>query len=141
MVLKSDIETELISEAADLEALSAEWQMLWERARSTTPFQSPEWLIPWCQIFSANHCRVLALRRHGRLVALFPWTIARRSSDSVRRIAFLGADERVLIIAHTAWPASGQPSQALHLANRRPSRGGALCILSPSPVLLLPRRV
>jgi CelD/BcsL family acetyltransferase involved in cellulose biosynthesis len=57
--LKHDCAVELISAAADLEELRADWQLLWERAGSTTPFQSPEWLIPWCRIFAANGCAVL----------------------------------------------------------------------------------
>lgn len=91
MVLKSAIETELITGAAELESLRAEWQTLWQRVHWTTPFQSPEWLIPWCQIFAPSDCVFVAMRRRGHLVALFPWLIARRSSESVPRIALLGA--------------------------------------------------
>jgi CelD/BcsL family acetyltransferase involved in cellulose biosynthesis len=91
MVLKSPIGAELITGAAELESLRADWETLWERDHWTTPFQSPQWLIPWCHIFAPEECMLLALRRRGRLVALFPWIIAHRSCEPVHHIAFVGA--------------------------------------------------
>jgi CelD/BcsL family acetyltransferase involved in cellulose biosynthesis len=35
----------------DLEALRDDWARLWERCPYATPFQSPEWLIPWWRAF------------------------------------------------------------------------------------------
>jgi CelD/BcsL family acetyltransferase involved in cellulose biosynthesis len=35
----------------DLDTLRDDWSRLWERCAYATPFQSPEWLIPWWRTF------------------------------------------------------------------------------------------
>jgi CelD/BcsL family acetyltransferase involved in cellulose biosynthesis len=58
--------------ARDLAALAPEWDALWERCRHATPFQRPEWLLPWLDTFPPREPVVLEMRRDGRLVALAP---------------------------------------------------------------------
>jgi CelD/BcsL family acetyltransferase involved in cellulose biosynthesis/glycosyltransferase involved in cell wall biosynthesis len=54
---------------ADPAALRDEWTALWDRCPSATPFQRPEWLLPWCRHLGGSPWTV-AVRRGGRLVAL-----------------------------------------------------------------------
>jgi CelD/BcsL family acetyltransferase involved in cellulose biosynthesis len=59
-----------------LETLRPEWSALWDRCKSPTPFQTPEWLIPWWDSFGSGSLAVLSLRSGGRLVGLAPFRIA-----------------------------------------------------------------
>lgn len=73
-----------------LEALRPEWQRLHGRCRDATPFQSPEWLIPWWDAFGEGDLCAWAARANGQLVALAPfyvWT----APDAVRTLLLLGA--------------------------------------------------
>ena len=54
-----------------LESLSVEWHDLETRCRCATPFQSPEWQIPWWTFFAHGE-----LRLSSRIVAVhfgFQW--------------------------------------------------------------------
>ncbi|MGE5647489.1 MAG: GNAT family N-acetyltransferase [Acidobacteriota bacterium] len=68
-----------------LEALRLEWSALWDRCPGATPFQSPEWLIPWWSVFGPGHLALVEVRERGRLTGLAPLY----EEDGVRR--FLGA--------------------------------------------------
>lgn len=61
-----------ITAPTELEGLRAEWGELWARAPDVTPFQAPEWLIPWWRAFRPGELAALAVRRGNRLVALAP---------------------------------------------------------------------
>jgi CelD/BcsL family acetyltransferase involved in cellulose biosynthesis len=47
--MSAQLEISEIDSQQALEALGPEWRALWERIGDSTPFQSPEWLIPWWQ--------------------------------------------------------------------------------------------
>src|ERR687888_566153 len=65
-----DIEEVITTEA--LEKLHPEWSALWARCPAATPFQSPEWLIPWWRHIGEGQLWTLACRSEGRLVGLAP---------------------------------------------------------------------
>src|SRR4051812_40385797 len=73
---------------AQLHALEAEWIALWEACPSATPFQRPEWIVPWTEQFAAQGMATVALRCRGRLVGLAPWFVYAR--DGQRVLTFLG---------------------------------------------------
>lgn len=53
--------------------LAPEWSDLVTRAACATPFQRPEWIIPWLRIFAPDRAFVLTVRTgEGRLIALLP---------------------------------------------------------------------
>lgn len=83
------MKTEPIGSLAGLEALRPEWSELHSRCPRATPFQSPEWLIPWTRhLFGGGDIWALAMRDAGELVGLAPlfcWGIERRF------VSFLGA--------------------------------------------------
>jgi CelD/BcsL family acetyltransferase involved in cellulose biosynthesis len=56
----------------ELERLIPEWRDLWERCPYATPFQSPEWLVPWWEAFHPGRLKCLERREGGRLVGLAP---------------------------------------------------------------------
>jgi CelD/BcsL family acetyltransferase involved in cellulose biosynthesis len=85
------IDIEEVATSRGLEALRSEWSDLWARCPSATPFQSPEWLIPWWHHFGHGEPWALALRQGGRLVGLvplFPWN---SPEPPRRRLALIGA--------------------------------------------------
>jgi CelD/BcsL family acetyltransferase involved in cellulose biosynthesis len=77
-----------IEEIPDLEALRGEWSDLCDRSPRVTPFQRPEWLIPWVRAFPPGEPWVLAARREGRLIALAPLLVYTR--EGRRTVALCG---------------------------------------------------
>ncbi len=64
-----------VSEINTIEGLCAietEWRELWLRCPDATPFQSPDWLIPWWVHLGSGELRVLAATAGGRLYGLAP---------------------------------------------------------------------
>ncbi|MFL6262460.1 MAG: GNAT family N-acetyltransferase [Thermoanaerobaculia bacterium] len=71
-----------------LESLRGEWSDLCDRSPQVTPFQRPEWLLPWGRAFPPGEPWVLAARRGGRLIALAPLLIY--PHEGRRTVAFCG---------------------------------------------------
>lgn len=80
---------EEVTDLDSLEALRAEWSSLCDSSPRTTPFQRPEWLIPWWRAFRPGEPWFLAIRREDRLAALAPFLIY-RAQHSDRTVAFCG---------------------------------------------------
>jgi CelD/BcsL family acetyltransferase involved in cellulose biosynthesis len=55
-----------------LEQAAGEWAELWRRCPGATPFQAPEWLLPWARRYAPGRAGAAALRRDGRLDGLAP---------------------------------------------------------------------
>jgi CelD/BcsL family acetyltransferase involved in cellulose biosynthesis len=66
------IAVDVLDRFAALEDLRAEWSALCDRCPRTTPFQRPEWLIPWNREFPPWEPWILTARRDGRLIGLLP---------------------------------------------------------------------
>jgi CelD/BcsL family acetyltransferase involved in cellulose biosynthesis len=73
-----------------LEELRPEWSALWARCPTATPFQSPEWLIPWWRYIGTGELWTLALRQHGRLVGLAPLYIYVKPGSCEREVFLVG---------------------------------------------------
>jgi CelD/BcsL family acetyltransferase involved in cellulose biosynthesis len=69
----SGLETGIVRSAAALEALEPAWWELWRRSPTSTPFQSPAWLIPWWRHFHPGELTTAATWKDGRLVGLAPF--------------------------------------------------------------------
>lgn len=70
--------TEQVLDLAGLEHLEQEWAELFEACPDAAPFQSPDWLLPWCRRFGAGAARAVVIRRDGRLAALLVGVERRR---------------------------------------------------------------
>ncbi len=66
------IEIDEVTSLAALERLHAEWAEVWRDCPDASPFQSPEWLIPWWRHFGTGELWTLAIRREGRLSGIVP---------------------------------------------------------------------
>jgi len=69
------ISVQEIKTARELESLGPEWSALWDRCPSATPFQTPEWLLPWWESFGAGQLAVFAFRAGGTLAGVAPFWI------------------------------------------------------------------
>ena len=80
---------QVVNSIAGLEALREEWRALWLGDPHATPFQSPEWLIPWVRhLYGGGQIWTVAQRREGRLVSLLPLF---RWGTELEMLSFLGA--------------------------------------------------
>lgn len=66
------LDVDLLDAPAALHGIAEDWRRLWRRSLSTTPFQAPDWLLPWWEAFGVGELQTLALRKGGRLVGLAP---------------------------------------------------------------------
>lgn len=74
-----------------LERARPEWSELWDRCPAATPFQSPEWLLPWWRCFRPGELLVLEVRESsGRLIGLAPFFI-QPAGEIHRHLAFIGS--------------------------------------------------
>jgi CelD/BcsL family acetyltransferase involved in cellulose biosynthesis len=79
---------EVVTSLADLQRLHAEWHALWQRC-AATPFQSPDWLIPWWRHLGRGALHVPRVRADDRLVGLAPFAIV-QTAESNLVLQFLG---------------------------------------------------
>lgn len=87
------VAVEEITKIQDLERLAPEWRALYDRCPDASPFQSPEWLLPWLRnLYRGGEIWALAYREGNRLTALAPLFIHAHWRDSqIRQISFIGA--------------------------------------------------
>jgi CelD/BcsL family acetyltransferase involved in cellulose biosynthesis len=89
MHAKDPWSVEEVTRIGDLEGLREEWTALCDRSPRATPFQRPEWLIPWWRAFPPGEPPwVLAVRKEGHLAALAPLLLYIK--DGERTVAFCG---------------------------------------------------
>lgn len=82
MAVHSGLPTEIVSSAAELEALEPAWWELWRRCPAATPFQSPAWLIPWWHAFSPGELATVVAWQQERLVGLAAFYVERGGASS-----------------------------------------------------------
>jgi CelD/BcsL family acetyltransferase involved in cellulose biosynthesis len=72
-----------------LAALREEWVDLHTRCHDATPFQRPEWLLPWWDQFHQGEMFVITIRAEKRLITLAPWFI-QHQPNGARHLLFIG---------------------------------------------------
>ncbi len=77
-----------ITNASDWQELAQEWTALIERCPCATPFQRPEWLLPWWRWFGSGEMAALAFYAEGRLVGHLPIFI--HWWEGCRRVTLIG---------------------------------------------------
>ena len=77
----------------EIRALAADWADLWLRCREATIFQSPEWLLPWLEVFQPQHLYVIEVRRAMKLVGLAPMFAYRCAEQHVLALAGAGISD------------------------------------------------
>ncbi|MFL5575073.1 MAG: GNAT family N-acetyltransferase [Gemmatimonadaceae bacterium] len=87
---RATVSMDELTSADALEALAPEWRALWARSPSATPFQSPDWLLPWWRHFGRGEPLVLALRDAGALVGVAPFYTFHDGAGRPGRLVLLG---------------------------------------------------
>lgn len=80
---------ETICDFSDLQQLASPWHQLFAAVDSASPFQSPDWLVPWWKHFHPGELHSLALRDGDELVAMFPFYIEQKSTG-LRQLKLIG---------------------------------------------------
>ena len=74
----------------ELAAIAPQWSALWRHDAHATPFQSPEWLLPWARQFARRNLRTIAIEQRGRLIGLLPFYIHVEPRRQQRQLLPLG---------------------------------------------------
>lgn len=69
------LKTRILTDPVQLRAISSEWIVLYGRCPGATPFQRPEWIISWAEIFSPECIRLIEVRSGNTLVGIAPFLI------------------------------------------------------------------
>jgi CelD/BcsL family acetyltransferase involved in cellulose biosynthesis len=99
------IDCELVSCSLRLEELEEDWRELWSSLPETTPFQSPDWLLPWWKHYGEGQLFSFAFWDGARLVGLAPLQIFRSAADPTRRLFLLGTgnSDYLDVVFHPEW--------------------------------------
>jgi CelD/BcsL family acetyltransferase involved in cellulose biosynthesis len=89
-ILGRDLHCEFISDAQRLHELENDWRQLWLSLRDATPFQSPDWLLPWWKHYGEGQLFSFAFWDGDRLVGFAPLYIFRAAAEPRRKLFLLG---------------------------------------------------
>jgi CelD/BcsL family acetyltransferase involved in cellulose biosynthesis len=80
----------LIRNASELHAAFPRWRALWRDDPQASPFQSPEWLVPWWHQFGQGEPRAMVIARDGVWIGFLPFYLYRDPYTSERQLLQLG---------------------------------------------------
>jgi CelD/BcsL family acetyltransferase involved in cellulose biosynthesis len=113
---------EEITTTAALEALRPEWERLWGEAPRATPFQSPQWLLPWWRHIGRGTLASIAIRSAAasELVALAPLYVYANPATGRRHLFPIGivTTDYLDILVKPGWEECVIRCVASHLAQR-----------------------
>src|SRR6185437_2753051 len=89
--MQNDITCATFSSLNQLAAAAPEWRGLWLEDRNATPFQSPDWLLPWARQFGLPDLRTIMVYDRGVLVAILPFYRHLDPKTGERQLLLLGA--------------------------------------------------
>ncbi len=90
---------ELITSVDDLSTLRPAWDVLWRRSPEATPFQSPQWLLPWLTHFGAGGELTTVITRDGdALTSIAPLYVLREEGESLGLLLGTGISDYLDIL-------------------------------------------
>ncbi len=91
--------TEVISSPDELTSLSAPWEALWRQSSGATPFQSPQWLLPWLRHYGSDGELTAIVTREGdALASLAPLSVLREDDESLGMLLGTGISDYLDIV-------------------------------------------
>lgn len=81
----------VICQTNELEQFRSCWSALWAEDSNATPFQSPEWLLPWWHQFGNSELRAVMISHRGTPVVFLPFYIYCEPNRRERQLLLLGA--------------------------------------------------
>jgi CelD/BcsL family acetyltransferase involved in cellulose biosynthesis len=112
----SVLTVDVVSDIRTLVTLEPAWWSLWHRARATTPFQAPAWLIPWWRAFAPGELFVVVVWHRARLLGMAPLYIDSGSGDLRLLPLGISVSDYVDLLADGAWEREVLDSVAAFLA-------------------------
>ncbi|HZS47508.1 MAG TPA: GNAT family N-acetyltransferase [Blastocatellia bacterium] len=103
-----------------LESLSLEWLNLWKRCSTATPFQTPQWILPWWRNFGGDNLRAITLRHEKELIGLAPLFIYRDPSTKTRQLLLIGTGvtDYLDVLLADAWLDDGLTALARYITDQ-----------------------
>lgn len=89
--MRSQIACSVLKDTSELVAFRDEWVRLWSEDQHATPFQSPEWLLPWWHHFGQPDLRAVIVTQAGEVIAFLPFYVYQEPSSGQRKILLIGA--------------------------------------------------
>lgn len=126
----STLTLEMLCDPAALPSLRRDWQELWQRCPDATPFQSPQWLLPWWRQFGTAEPRIAVLRDGGVPLGLLALYILRDGGEP--RLLPIGIGLSDYLDALIAPEAPGDAAERL-LACALDAAGARQCDLTELP--------
>lgn len=85
---------EVLRTTRELEAFETMWRSLWNEDPNATPFQHPDWLLPWWHQFGQSEPRAelqaVVVRRKGKPVAFLPFYLYLEPLSGERQLLPVG---------------------------------------------------
>ena len=85
-----DLRCEFIADAQRLNELEKDWHALWSSLRDATPFQSPDWLLPWWMHYGEGSLFSFAFWGGDQLAGFAPLYIYKAPEQADRKLFVLG---------------------------------------------------
>jgi CelD/BcsL family acetyltransferase involved in cellulose biosynthesis len=83
------VAVETLQSIEELQSLEPLWTELWHRDPAATPFQSPQWILPWHRHFGSGDVLTIAARNNGKLDAIAPFLVLRDEDDPSESLGML----------------------------------------------------
>lgn len=88
--MPSGVTFHLIRSSAELRAAVPRWTALWRDDPQASPFQSPEWLVPWWNHLGQGELRSIVIARDGVWIGFLPFYLYRDPYTGERQLLPLG---------------------------------------------------
>jgi CelD/BcsL family acetyltransferase involved in cellulose biosynthesis len=88
--VEEDLHCEFIGDSQRLDEIEDDWRELWSSLSDATPFQSPDWLLPWWQHYGEGRLFSFAFWRGGKLAGFAPLYIYTAAAEPRRKLFLLG---------------------------------------------------
>jgi CelD/BcsL family acetyltransferase involved in cellulose biosynthesis len=88
--MHNEMEYRVIQNTPELDGFFPQWRKLWREDPFATPFQSPEWLLPWWHQFGQPDLRAVVIYEGGAAIGFLPFYIYRDPGSRERQLLLLG---------------------------------------------------
>lgn len=85
-----DTEVRVLRSVRALEAFVPAWRRLWLADPRATPFQSPEWLVPWSRQFGGDDLRAVVMLRRSEPLCFLPLYVNEDVREQGRTMMLMG---------------------------------------------------
>lgn len=86
--------TDVLTSHDQLTALAPAWEALWRRSPQSTPFQSPQWLLPWLRHYGdSGELQAIVTRDGDTLTSLAPLYVLREDDESLGMLLGTGISD------------------------------------------------